>query len=102
MLILTGLPTLFPKLVAARTYTERMFHLVFLHALTKQQTEQAIRTPIERSNCPIQIQDDSLKTIWEITRDTRTSSNTSAEKRSMCGSRLFRRECLPRASQFWK
>ncbi len=29
MLVLTGLPTLFPKLVEARTYTERMFRIVF-------------------------------------------------------------------------
>ena len=35
MLVLTGLPTLFPKLVDARTYTERMFHTIFLDKLTR-------------------------------------------------------------------
>ena len=30
MLVLVGLPTLFPKLVDTRTYTERMFHVVHL------------------------------------------------------------------------
>lgn len=30
MLVLTGLPTLFPKLVEARTFSERMFRVVFL------------------------------------------------------------------------
>ena len=33
MLALTGLPTLLPKLVDARTYSERMFHSVFLRKL---------------------------------------------------------------------
>ena len=67
MLVLTGLPTLFPKLVAARTYTERMFHLVFLSPLDEQQTTEAIRKPIEQSKFPIDVTTKSLKLIWEIT-----------------------------------
>jgi hypothetical protein len=67
MLVLTGLPTLFPKLVAARTYTERMFHLVFLHPLNRAETDQAIRKPIEESQCEIDVAQESLRTIWEIT-----------------------------------
>ena len=31
MLVLTGLPTLFPKLVDSRTFAERMFRIVFLN-----------------------------------------------------------------------
>ncbi len=34
MLVLTGLPTLFPKLVEARTFSERMFHVITLGKLT--------------------------------------------------------------------
>jgi hypothetical protein len=68
MLVLTGLPTLFPKLVAARTYTERMFHLVFLHPLNRSETDEAIRKPIEESHCEINVAPESLKTIWDITR----------------------------------
>ena len=30
LLVLTGLPTLFPKLVDARTYSDRMFHVITL------------------------------------------------------------------------
>ena len=36
MLILTGLPTLFPKLVEARTFAERMFPVLFLDKLNEQ------------------------------------------------------------------
>jgi len=68
MLVLTGLPTLFPKLVEARTYTERMFHIVFLNPLDEQQTNEAIRRPIEDSQFPHRIAPNSLKLIWEITR----------------------------------
>ena len=35
MLVLVGLPTLFPKLVEARTFAERMFRVVFLDRLAK-------------------------------------------------------------------
>src|SRR5579871_2468470 len=36
MLVLTGLPTLFPKLVEARTFAERMFRVMFLDRLNCQ------------------------------------------------------------------
>ena len=45
MLVLTGLPTLFPKLVEARTFAERMFRVVFLQSLNRMESEQAIRRP---------------------------------------------------------
>lgn len=47
MLVLTGLPTLFPKLNEARTYTERMFHVMHLQRLTDADARQAITKPIE-------------------------------------------------------
>jgi hypothetical protein len=40
------LPTLFPKLVAARTYAERMFRVIALDRLTKEQSRDAIVKPI--------------------------------------------------------
>ncbi len=49
MLLLTGLPTLLPKLVEARTYAERMFHVLFLEKLTEEESEAAIRKPVEES-----------------------------------------------------
>lgn len=47
MLALTGLPTLFPKLVEARTYSERMFRVVFLDKLKSEAVRDAIQKPLE-------------------------------------------------------
>lgn len=49
MLVLTGLPTLFPKLVDARTFAERMFRVVTLTRLTEDESRDAIVT---RSRSP--------------------------------------------------
>lgn len=49
MLLLTGLPTLFQKLVDARTYAERMFHVVTLDRLSHEDSRKAITKPIESS-----------------------------------------------------
>lgn len=53
MLVLTGLPTLFPKLVDARTFAERMFHVMTLGRLTEAETREAITKPVEKTNCPV-------------------------------------------------
>ena len=63
MLVLTGLPTLFPKLVEARTFSERMFRVVFLQSLNKSESEEAIREPVEDAKCPVRLSDDSVNTI---------------------------------------
>ncbi len=47
MLALTGLPTLYPKLVDSRTYAERMFRSAFLESLSEPETRDAILKPIE-------------------------------------------------------
>ncbi len=67
MLVLTGLPTLFPKLVEARTFAERMFHIVVLDRLNKDDTGDAIRKPIEASVSPIRFKSASVESIYEIT-----------------------------------
>lgn len=54
MLVLTGLPTLFPKLVEARTYAERMFRVVLLDRLNAEDSGRAITTPLEVENCPVE------------------------------------------------
>ncbi|MBN1393649.1 MAG: ATP-binding protein [Pirellulales bacterium] len=46
LLILAGLPTLFPNLVGARTYAERMFRVVFLDHLNDTDTRDAILVPL--------------------------------------------------------
>lgn len=65
MLVLTGLPTLFPKLVEARTFAERMFRVVTVGRLTRRESEQAILKPIEDALCPVRLSDDSVRTICD-------------------------------------
>lgn len=63
MLALTGLPTLFPKLVNARTFAERMFRVVFLDRLSQTESREAILTPIQHANCPVAFTGESVDTI---------------------------------------
>lgn len=63
MLILAGLPTLFPQLVEARTFTERMFKIVFVDKLNDNASRQAILIPIEQSKCPLKLAEDSISLI---------------------------------------
>ncbi len=66
MLVLTGLPTLFPKLVEARTYSERMFRVVFLESLDRKESEEAIRKPVEDAACPVRLSDNSVEKIIDM------------------------------------
>ncbi|MGC1905847.1 MAG: AAA family ATPase [Candidatus Acidiferrum sp.] len=68
MLALTGLPTLFPKLVEARTFAERMFTVVFLNPLSEKETTEAIREGIKKGGCPVNILPKSIETIWNFTK----------------------------------
>lgn len=52
LLVLTGLPTLLPNLVEARTYAERMFHIVHLNKLSEEESKLAILEPIKSKNSP--------------------------------------------------
>jgi Cdc6-like AAA superfamily ATPase len=63
MLVLAGLPTLFPKLVDARTYAERMFRVMTLNKLTSEESREAILKPIEVADCPLRFTDDSVEVI---------------------------------------
>jgi hypothetical protein len=63
MLVLTGLPTLFPKLVEARTFAERMFRVVKVDRLSAEDSREAILRPIEDENCPVRLTDDSVTMI---------------------------------------
>ncbi|MBI2234106.1 MAG: ATP-binding protein [Micavibrio aeruginosavorus] len=65
MLVLTGLPTLFPKLVEARTYSERMFRILFLKPLDRESSRKAIMKPIEDGKCPIRFGPKSVDLIIE-------------------------------------
>ena len=63
MLALSGLPTLFPKLVESRTYAERMFRVVSLQPLGEKDRREAIKKPVEDSKCPIVFTDETVELI---------------------------------------
>ncbi|MBF0532157.1 MAG: ATP-binding protein [Candidatus Omnitrophica bacterium] len=63
MLVLTGLPTLFPKLVDSRTFAERMFRVIFLKKLDPKESRDAIIKPIESAKCPVKFTEESVGLI---------------------------------------
>ncbi len=63
MLVLVGLPTLFPKLVDARTFAERMFDVITLAKLNDKDSAAAIKKPIENSDCQVKITPESILLI---------------------------------------
>jgi hypothetical protein len=67
MLALTGLPTLTTKLVEARTYSERMFHTLFLKRLEHDDAREAILYPVSDGKSPITF---STKTVEQIIERT--------------------------------
>ena len=66
LLVLAGLPTLFPKLVEARTFSERMFRVVFLQSLSESESEEAVRRPIDDTECPLRLDDGSVRTVVKM------------------------------------
>lgn len=64
-LVLTGLPTLFPKLNEARTYTERMFHVMHLQRLEDKDAREAVIKPIQITKSLLRF---SSATIDDIVR----------------------------------
>ena len=65
MLVLTGLPTLFPRLVEARTFAERMFRVVTLDKLSPEASREATLKPIDAAECPVRFNDTSVETVCD-------------------------------------
>ncbi|MBI4342808.1 MAG: AAA family ATPase [Candidatus Omnitrophica bacterium] len=65
MLVLTGLPTLFPKLVEARTFAERMFRVITLERLNKQESMDAIVKPTEKPGCTFRFRTETVDLIYQ-------------------------------------
>ncbi len=63
LLVLTGLPTLFPKLVEARTYSERMFRVIMLTRLSDPESREAITKPLDAADCPVRFTEGSVSAI---------------------------------------
>lgn len=66
LLVLTGLPTLLPKLSEARTYTERMFEVMTLRSLSDEDSKEAITKPTMRQGCPLQFSQETVKAIVQM------------------------------------
>lgn len=66
MLALVGLPTLFPRLVEARAYAERMFRVVELSRLEEDEARDAIVKPVEDARCPIKFTPESVDIIASL------------------------------------
>ncbi len=69
MLVLTGLPTLFPKLVNSRTFAERMFRVMPLDNLNPDDGYKAITEPLKKE--PKRVQtffNSNKKAIYSITK----------------------------------
>jgi len=65
MLVLSGLPTLFPKLIEARTYAERMFRVVFLNQLSEGEAKEAIEKPVQETGCPVTFNKSAVAMIYK-------------------------------------
>lgn len=65
LLVLAGLPTLFPKLVESRTYTERMFRVLFLKQLSEAESKEAIKTPVQATHCPVVFGSQAVTLIYQ-------------------------------------
>ena len=68
LLVLTGLPALYPNLVEARTYAERMFQVMTLTKLGEADTRDAILKPIMKpqedgEGCPVIFSDFGISEI---------------------------------------
>ena len=91
MLVLAGLPTLFPRLVDARTYAERMFRVVTLSRLNDQESREAVLKPIGVAGCPINFSPTPSTRSATSRGATHTSSSSSAERSSTSSSNNTRR-----------
>lgn len=63
LLVLTGLPTLYPRLVNARTFAERMFRVITLGRLTDKECREAIIRPLEMRKSPVKFTNAAVKAI---------------------------------------
>lgn len=63
LLILAGLPTLHPKLVETRTYSERMFRVVFLDKLSREESREAVTEPLKAPGCPVKFSGPAVERI---------------------------------------
>ena len=67
MLLLSGLPTLFPSLVEERIFAERMFRVVTLNRLDAPACRDAIVKPVAAADCPVTFAEESVSLVYRAT-----------------------------------
>jgi hypothetical protein len=67
LLILCGLPQVFQSLTETRTYTERMFHVMTLDRLSKDDTFKAVMTPIATLMPPLRAPQALIEKVVNLT-----------------------------------
>ena len=67
LLVLSGLPQLFDALTSARTYTERMFHVMQLERLSRQDTAVALAMPLQELMPPLHCSEQLLAKTVDLT-----------------------------------
>lgn len=67
LLVLSGLPQVFDALTDTRTYTERMFNVMRLERLSREDTLDAILKPLQPLTPPLFVADDVLEKAVDLT-----------------------------------
>jgi hypothetical protein len=67
LLILSGLPHVFDALTATRTYTERMFRVMTLDRLSREEAWAALATPLSALTPPLHTPDELLLKVCDLT-----------------------------------
>ena len=66
MLVLSGLPTLFPKLVSTRRVADSMFRVIHVENLDEKERREAIIKPIEDHSSIVQWGENTIQAISEL------------------------------------
>lgn len=67
LLVLSGLPQVFDALTETRTYTERMFRVMRLERLSRDETLAAIVTPLKPMMPPLTVSKDLINKVVDMT-----------------------------------
>jgi hypothetical protein len=66
LLVLCGLPQVFDALIETRTYTERMFQVMTLDRLSKDETRAAVTTPIQKFTSRLHTPPDLIEKVVNL------------------------------------
>jgi len=66
LLVLSGLPQVFNALIEARTYTERMFHVMQMERLSRYDTAEALLSPMKPLMPPLNCPPDLFEKVVDL------------------------------------